>query len=257
MKVRDYVVCECSSLVDTLVCAPVKFPDYELESIHLGPTGAFAVAEKPIETEPKNLYGRLRDFLGTAKIGLYLKGNGLLLSADGAVDLQLTDTELQEVIHEQTQNGHFLLWDPEMLRKISEKIRHEDARNRGIYRDNDGNWFIAQHGKFRPMSNKDPDEILRLTLYGGILGAHRFALGKWLTGLIYLLTGGLMGLGWLMDLLQIHLGTLKDKKKRFLPKPAPPSLPRYLFGILINTALFCVYSVATGVISGIAMQISA
>jgi TM2 domain-containing membrane protein YozV len=38
-----------------------------------------------------------------------------------------------------------------------------------------------------------------LLTFLGLLGIHRMYMGKWLTGLLYLLTGGLFGLGYLYD----------------------------------------------------------
>ena len=37
-------------------------------------------------------------------------------------------------------------------------------------------------------------------IFLGVFGAHRFYLGKWLSGLLWLATGGLFLLGWLYDL---------------------------------------------------------
>lgn len=38
----------------------------------------------------------------------------------------------------------------------------------------------------------------------GIFGVHRFYQGKWITGLLYLFTGGLFLIGWLYDLLTLN-----------------------------------------------------
>jgi TM2 domain-containing membrane protein YozV len=38
-----------------------------------------------------------------------------------------------------------------------------------------------------------------LHVFLGIFGAHHFYMEKWITGLIYLFTGGIFGLGWLYD----------------------------------------------------------
>jgi TM2 domain-containing membrane protein YozV len=39
-----------------------------------------------------------------------------------------------------------------------------------------------------------------LLTFLGVLGAHRFYMGKWISGIVYLLTGGLLGIGLLYDL---------------------------------------------------------
>lgn len=43
-----------------------------------------------------------------------------------------------------------------------------------------------------------------LLTFLGVFGIHRFYMGKWLTGILYLLTGGLFLLGWLYDLLTLN-----------------------------------------------------
>lgn len=39
-----------------------------------------------------------------------------------------------------------------------------------------------------------------LLTFLGLFGVHRFYMEKWVTGLIWLVTGGLLGIGWLYDL---------------------------------------------------------
>jgi TM2 domain-containing membrane protein YozV len=38
----------------------------------------------------------------------------------------------------------------------------------------------------------------------GLLGIHRFYMGKWMTGLLFLVTGSLFGIGWLYDLWSLN-----------------------------------------------------
>lgn len=39
-----------------------------------------------------------------------------------------------------------------------------------------------------------------LLTFFGLFGIHRFYMGKWFTGIVYLFTGGILGIGYLYDL---------------------------------------------------------
>jgi len=54
-----------------------------------------------------------------------------------------------------------------------------------------------------------------LLTFLGIFGIHRFYIGKWITGIIYLLTGGLVGLGLLYDLWTLN-GQVSEMNRREL-----------------------------------------
>ena len=54
-----------------------------------------------------------------------------------------------------------------------------------------------------------------LLTFLGIFGIHRFYMGKWITGIIYLLTGGLVGIGLLYDLWTLN-GQVSEMNRRGL-----------------------------------------
>lgn len=61
-----------------------------------------------------------------------------------------------------------------------------------------------------PISDKSRGLAFVICLIFGLLGFHRFYLGKMGSGVIYFFTLGILGLGWIFDIIQIGLGNMKD-----------------------------------------------
>jgi hypothetical protein len=55
-----------------------------------------------------------------------------------------------------------------------------------------------------------------LWFFLGLIGIHRFYLGHIGMGLLYLFTGGLCGIGWIIDGILLATGGLQPKKGRFI-----------------------------------------
>ena len=60
------------------------------------------------------------------------------------------------------------------------------------------------------VSKKDKTVALLLCIFLGYLGIHRFYVGKIGTGILYLLTGAVFGIGWIVDIILIAMGKFKD-----------------------------------------------
>lgn len=53
-----------------------------------------------------------------------------------------------------------------------------------------------------------------LLTFLGLFGIHRFYIRKWFTGLLYLVSGGLFGVGWLYDLWTFNAQINEANRKR-------------------------------------------
>lgn len=51
-----------------------------------------------------------------------------------------------------------------------------------------------------------------ICLFVGVLGIHRFYAGKIGTGVLWLLTGGLFGIGYIVDLIMLATGNFRDSE---------------------------------------------
>lgn len=76
--------------------------------------------------------------------------------------------------------------------------------------------LMKQGTKYMNKSEKSRLVALLLVIFVGFLGIHRFYVGKIGTGVLWLLTGGLFGIGAFIDLIMIIIGNFADKEGKKL-----------------------------------------
>ena len=67
-----------------------------------------------------------------------------------------------------------------------------------------------------PVSSRSRVVMLVLCFFFGVVGAHRFYSGRIMLGLLYLVTGGFLGIGVMIDFFIILLGKPRDSKGRLI-----------------------------------------
>lgn len=77
--------------------------------------------------------------------------------------------------------------------------------------DINNNMALNNLGIIPRVSKKSKTVALVLSIFLGGLGGHRFYVGKVGTGILYLLTGGLCGFGWIVDIILVATGSFKDE----------------------------------------------
>lgn len=233
----------------TLLTQDVQTPHGSLERVYYGTGCVYAIAEHEANSEA--LYALLREELGAVKLTLYVQDKGRYDAPQASYGPLLTDEALDEDILA-TIHRFPSVYSERDLEQMQRRLLDIDARTRGFYRSEDGTLYLYRHGQFFEASHLDGDELFRLCLFGGIFGLHRFAMGKWLSGLIYVLTCGFFLFGWLMDLLQILGGFQRDKHKCLVPpvsnrgKKFLSVLPAALVGCIV----FSLYLTALSALSG-------
>lgn len=79
----------------------------------------------------------------------------------------------------------------------------------------------------RPTSPKSKGVALVLCIFLGVIGVHRYYVGKVGTGVIWTLTAGVCGIGWIVDIFTIIGGGFYDSNGyvlRSAPADAEPQL---------------------------------
>jgi len=59
-------------------------------------------------------------------------------------------------------------------------------------------------------SDKSKTTALILCIFLGLFGAHYFYVGRYGRGVLYMFTGGLFVIGWILDIIKILNGTFVD-----------------------------------------------
>ena len=73
------------------------------------------------------------------------------------------------------------------------------------------NQNVVNNGILVGVSRKSKTVALLLCIFLGYFGIHRFYVGKIGTGILYLLTGGFFGIGWIIDIIVIAMGNFRDR----------------------------------------------
>ena len=84
----------------------------------------------------------------------------------------------------------------------------------------------------RPVNQKSGDITFLLWFFFGFFGVHRFYLNQKGWGILYLLTGGVFGIGWCVDFFIFMFGVFKDSHQN-PTTPINPLLKKVIAGFII------------------------
>lgn len=104
-------------------------------------------------------------------------------------------------------------------------------------------WLFEYDKEPRHGSKKKNSTAMILCVLLGIFGAHRFYVGRWKTGILYMFTAGGLCVGLVLDIMAIALGVFEDKHGHFLHQNWPGIISAIL-GIADIIAIFVIFGPA-------------
>lgn len=132
-------------------------------------------------------------------------------------DMLIEIEDIESDILEKMNDRHNV-FEMNKMQEIFDTLDFIQETKEKIKFDVDGNAYIHKGSKWFLASDEDSEAVFWTTAFGGMIGIHKFKYGKKKTGVLYLLTCGLFGFGWVFDVLELLMGFAKDKDKRyFLP----------------------------------------
>lgn len=211
-----------------------------LWDVYFGPGGVFVISEP--ESDGKFVYEYLRKILEISRIKIYITGEGLYDEKLDMAGPELSEDSLTEEVTSWVFSGP-LLYKPVILMNLTQRLILEEAKQQGSYRASDGKKHVYINGQFYESSPKSGNVAYLLTLFGGSLGLHRFYLGSFFKGLMYLFTAGFFGIGWILDVILSITGRQKDRRKLYVisPKKCFKTFALIPFGIATGLFLILLY----------------
>ena len=130
----------------------------------------------------------------------------------------------------------FILKGRRLLTRFRESRSHKDTPERTLSMQEGS--YLLRHGRFVPVSDEDSEHVFRMTCLFGVLGWLEFHQGKPLQGILYVLSCGSFGIGWVFDVLSFLLGTAKDQNDRYYaPLPDKKTALLSLAAVIVAAVL--------------------
>lgn len=207
-------------LHDTGVYAIARIPSLAIDALADYMTALHGLLQNRICVAPSSImvYGFMPEY---RKKSLHHASevDHLIYAYDNYLGFRRIDTAVFEnnlLAELETRENRFEEGDLLRIYDLFEMNREQPKSFMGKVKEKDGELYVQRRGALYESSELDSELNYYLTLFGGMCGLHKFYQRKWLKGVVYLLTCGFCGVGWLLDVVEIFFGMTKDRLGYYL-----------------------------------------